>query len=76
MGDVNYRNVGKAGNPALMILLKKKKLRKVNELPKIKALLEHGANWKATNNKGETAEDFALLKHGGLEAVLKMIQDL
>jgi dsRNA-specific ribonuclease len=76
MDDVNYRNVGKAGNPALMMLLKKKELRKVNELPKIKALLEHGANWKATNNKGETAEDFALLKHGGPEAVLKMIQDL
>jgi dsRNA-specific ribonuclease len=76
MDDVNYRNVGKTRNPALMMLLKEQKLRKENELPKIKALLQQGANWQATNNNGKTAEDLALLKHGGRKAVLKMIQDL
>ncbi len=59
-----------------MILLNKARIRKKNELPKLKALLEHGANWEATNNNGESAETFALRKHGGREAVLEMIREL
>ena len=73
--DVDRRNIGKKGNTALMMLLSRRKLRNQHELPKIKALLEKGASWEATNNKDESAEDFASLKHGGKEAVLRMIDE-
>ena len=76
VSNINRRNVGKEGNPALMMLLKKENLRKEDELPKIKILLDHGADWTVTNNKGISAEQLASLKHGGREAVLKKINEL
>lgn len=76
LDDINRRNVGKRGNPALMMLLKEDNLRKENELPKIKILLDHGASWTVTNNKRVSAEELASSKHDGREAIMKKIDEL
>ena len=76
VGDINRRSTSKEGNPVMMMLLQQENLRKDNELPKIKILLEHGADWNATNNKGISADQLASLKHGGREAVLRKIEEL
>jgi dsRNA-specific ribonuclease len=55
--DVNRKNIGKKGDTALMTLLRKEKLREKIEIPKIEALLQHGALWNTKNNLGESADD-------------------
>jgi len=57
--DVNRQKIGKAGDTALMALLRKDNLRSDKEIPKIEILLKHGALWTVKNKKGETAEDLA-----------------
>ncbi|CAF1442757.1 unnamed protein product [Didymodactylos carnosus] len=57
--DINRQNVGKKGDTALMMLLRQKTSIDSIKLLKIKALLEAGALWTASNKLGETAKDLA-----------------
>ncbi len=63
MSNINRRNIGKNGDTVLMTILRNKQLRDDKEVPKIKALLAHGALWTATNNTGESADDLLKAKH-------------
>ncbi len=71
--DVDHHNIGKKGDTALMTILRNKKLREQQEVPKIQILIKHGASWTTKNKKGETAEDLAK-KHTKQEVVSKLMK--